>query len=174
MILKEQIEMKRVNLILVVLIAMVLVPTSSYSNEKTSPKQIGIQVLNILKSFDATNKKGFDKNFPTIQELRKMGETDKLTSNIKARNDITSYPRDVWLDQLSDSFNDIKKVGSKNNINWKNIKFSDFLYKVIYEDGIKYIEGQLAIKHSGKEFKFETYSIWDGKKYILLQISDYY
>ena len=166
--------MRKVNLTVIALLAMVLVPALSYSSENTSPKQIGSQVFNILRNFDATNKKVFERNFPTIQELRKMGENDKLTSNIEARNDITSYPRDVWLDQLSDSFNDIKKVESKNNINWRNIKFSDFLYKVIYEDGIKYVEGELAIKHGGKEFKFETYSIWDGSKYVLLQISDFY
>ena len=166
--------MRKINLMVIALLAMVLVPTSSYSSENTSPKQIGSQVFNILRNFDATNKKVFERNFPTIQELRKMGENDKLTSNIEARNDITSYPRDVWLDQLSDSFNDIKKVGSKNNISWRNIKFSDFLYKVIYEDGLKYVEGKLAIKHNGKEFKFETYSIWDGSKYMLLQISDFY
>lgn len=166
--------MRKINLTVFVLLAMVLVPTSSYSSENTSPKQIGSQVFNILRNFDATNKKVFERNFPTIQELRKIGENDNLTSNIEARNDITSYPRDVWLNQLSDSFNDIKKVGNKNNINWRNIKFSDFLYKVIYEDRIKYVEGELAIKHGGKEFKFETYSIWDGSKYVLLQISDFY
>lgn len=166
--------MKKINLIVIALLAMFVVPTSCFSSEKASPSGVGGQVFGVLKNFDANNKKGFEKNFPTIEVLRNLGKNDKLTSDIKARNDLTSYPKDEWLDQLSESFNEIKEVGIRNKINWRNIKFSDFIYKIIYEDGIKYVEGELAIKHGGKEYRFETFSIWDGGKYLLLQISDYY
>ena len=165
--------MRKIKLLVIALMA-VVIGFSSCNRGVTEPDKIGRQAFDILKNFDSNGRQGFEKNFPTIHDLRDLGRNDKVTTDIEIRNDLTSTPENEWLEQISDSFNDIKKVGNKNNINWRNIKFSDFLYKVMYEDRIKYVEGELAIKHGGKEFKFETYSIWDGSKYMLLQISDFY
>ena len=166
--------MRKFNLMAIALFAMLLVPVSCSSSQQSSPSEVGSQVFNVLKKFDITNRRAFERNFPTIQELRNLGKNDKLTSDQQAKNEITSYPKDEWTKQLTKSYNEIDAIGSRNNVNWQSITLSDFVYEVTYKSGIKYVEGELTINHRGDELKFVTYSVWDGRKYLLLQISDYY
>lgn len=166
--------MRKINLIVIALMA-VVIGFSSCNRGVTEPDKIGRQAFDILKNFDSNGRQGFEKNFPTIHDLRDLGRNDKVTTDIEIRNVLTSTPENEWLEQISENYADIKKMGNKHGINWKNIEYSDFIYEMEYEGGgLKYVEGELVIKHRGETYKIETYSMWNGKKYMILGIREYY
>lgn len=168
--------MKRINLVVFALLAIVVGFSSCGSNSSGvgEPHKIGEQVFNILKDFDATGRQGFVNNFPTIDYMRNLGKTDKLSINMEVRNDITSTSESEWAEQISNNYAEIQKLGKKHNINWNSIEYSDFLYEIENEEGgLKYVEGELHIQHHGEDYKIYTYSLWDGKKYILIQLDGY-
>lgn len=165
--------MRKISLMVIALLA-VVIGLASCTRGVTDPDKIGRQVFNILKDFDAKGLQGFEKNFYTIDEIRKLGKSDKLTTDIEVRNEITSTTVEEWQKGILSSYNEIQKMGREKNIIWKDIEYIDFTYEVNYKmESIRYILGSLLINYNEKEYHIQTYSMWNGKEYMLLQMEEY-
>ena len=81
--------MRKIKLLVIALMA-VVIGFSSCNRGVTEPDKIGRQAFDILKNFDVKGWQGFEKNFYTIDEIRKLGTNDKLSTDIEVRNKITS------------------------------------------------------------------------------------
>lgn len=148
--------------------------TSSSSIEKEvkgDPNQVGHLVYNILKGIDVESEDGEQKfiaNFLSVEEMRAFGESEKVTSDKKIINDFASLKEEDWTKLLSTLYGSIKAMGEEKNIDWQNIEYKDYVYKVSDDDGGgKYVAGILAVQHNNKFHQFIVYSIWNGEEYLL-------
>ena len=165
--------MRKINLILIAITLIVGFGSCNSKSDITSPDEIGHGVFEVLKNFDAKGEKGFIKNFMTIEEVRDLGKNTKVIPDIALRNELTSMDKDTWNANISNSYIAMKQMEVDNNINWKKIDYSDFVYKIKYEDKVAMnIEGILTFLSDGKEYKVDTYSMWNGKKYMLVQMGE--
>ena len=165
--------MRKIKLLVIALMA-VVIGFSSCNRGVTEPDKIGRQAFDILKNFDVKGWQGFEKNFYTIDEIRKLGTNDKLSTDIEVRNKITSTTEEEWKRGISNSYDEIQKMGREKQIFWKNIEYVDFTYEVDYKmESIRYIDGSLFIKYNEKVYHIQTYSMWNGKEYMLLQMEEY-
>ncbi len=161
--------MRKISIIVITLIIIVGFSACASGNSD-KPEEIGQQVFYILKTLEAKGKQGFSKNFMTIEEVRKLGKSNKVSFDSDIRNEMTSQDRDEWNENILTCYNSIKAKGEKYDINWKNIEYSDFTYEIQHQLGVKYIEGLLSIEYNGEIYEIKTYSMWNGKEYAILEI----
>lgn len=164
--------MKKISL-LVIIVSMLVGVSSCKSGGVNKPEEIGHHVFNILKELDGKGKEVFAKNFMTIEEVRDLGRNTKVVPELLLRNELTSLEKDEWVDNISNSERVIRKMAIDNEINWKKIEYSDFIYKIKHEESAAmYVEGVLTFVHDDKEYKLDTHSMWNGKEYLLVKIEN--
>jgi hypothetical protein len=54
----------------------------------------------------------------------------KIVTDEKTRNRMTSMLKEDWIGRIEGYYNDIKKKGGKYGINWQEIEYLDFVYKI--------------------------------------------
>ena len=166
--------MRKINLILMAVALIVGFSSCNSKKDSITPDEIGNGAFEVLKNFDAKGKQGFVKNFMTIEDVRDLGKNTKVIPDVALRNELTSMDKDVWNDNISNSYNSIKDMEVDNNINWKKIEYSDFVYKIKHEEKVPMnIEGVLIFMSDGREYKVDTYSMWNGKKYVLFKMDQH-
>ena len=164
--------MRKINLIVIALV-MIAGVTSCSGGGTSTPEEIGQHAFKVLKDFDAKKQKDFDKNFMTIEELRDLSINRKVIPDLLIRNTLTSIEKDEWADHITKSYSAIKNMGEDNAINWKKIEYSDFTYKVDYEEEVPMnIEGELIFMYKEEKYKLYTFSMWNGKEYLLVKMDN--
>lgn len=145
--------------------------SSDGEGKSTDPKQVGHLVFDILKSMDVESEKGVEKfreNFLSIDEVRELGESDKVTTDTKIKNDFLTLKEEDWTGLINSLYANLKAMGIENKIDWKNIEYNDFVFNLSDDKGGgKYAAGILAVNHNEQSYKFIVYSIWDGQEYLL-------
>lgn len=152
------------------LIAVIFALSACSSNAVKEPKEIGRQVFAMLKKLKSSSKEDYIANFISIEEIRKLGENEKLVKNADMRNEMTSMSKEKWTRNLEGDYNRTKEKGLALGINWGKIQYSDFIYELIEKDGLKGSEGKLYFKANEKLFAIETASIFNGKAYQLVEV----
>ena len=166
--------MRKIKLLVIALMA-VVIGFSSCNSGVTEPQQIGHQVFKILKTFDTKSRQEFDKEFPTTQDFINLNDSEYFKD---VKNLLPRTSESERNENISSCYNNIKTVGDENEIIWKDIKLSYFGYDVKYKDveyddnRLIYIEGELYFTHRGEEYKMETFSMWNGEEYMLMQIRE--
>ena len=165
--------MKKINF-KIVLVAMVFAFTACSTNNIKEPEQIGKQVFEILKSLSTKSKADYVSNFLSIEEVRELGKNEKVVTEEKTRNELTSMLKGQWVGRIEGYYNDIKEKGGEYGINWQEIEYLDFVYEIETDDGVKGCKGSLYFKYNDKPYKIKVTSIFNGKEYKLVKIRRLY
>jgi len=141
-------------------------PTREVNNTGLlEPIDVGNQVFNMLKNLDNSTKESFVSNFLTIEEIWEIGK--QLNENSEQ---FTSISEDRWQLIIESVYERIKLQGNNWNINWEEIKYSDFEFKKEEENGINGFKGTLFFKFNENSFKIDLFSILHDGKYKLFKV----
>jgi hypothetical protein len=165
--------MKKMNF-KVLFVAIIFALSSCSTNSIKEPEQIGKQVFEILKDISSSSKENYIANFLSIEEIRELGKNEEVVKYEDTRNEMTSMLKEEWISKIEKDYNRIKEKGGKSGISWNEIQYLDFVYELKYKKGMKFCAGELYFKFNDKSFKIEVKSIFDGKKYRLVEIEDLY
>lgn len=146
--------------------------SSCNSKRLTEPEHVGNKVFGVLESISIKSKKEYLKNFLSIEKLRELAKNEKIVTEEKARNRLTSITKTEWEDRIFDDYNNFKENGIAYEINWKNIEYLDFIYETKDFDGIKTLEGYIYFKHLDNSFRISIIAFWIGAEYKIVEIDD--
>lgn len=111
-------------------------------------------------------------NFLHIEEVRELVHSKKLKITEEKKNVITSITKDKYYSGIKKQHSKIKKDVIINEIGLKKISYSDFVYETKNEGGLTLCLGILYFKYNNKTYQIESTSIYTGKKYGLIAITD--
>ena len=116
-------------------------------------KQIGKQVFEMLRNLSTKSKADFVRNFLSIEEIRELGKNEP-----------------DWVGITEQYYKLIKEKGVELGINWQDIEYSDFVYKILTEGGFKGCLGSLYFKYKDKPYYIKVESIYTGTEYKLFKV----
>jgi len=154
------------------LIALLFAFISCSSNKVSEPEQIGKQVFEILKNISTDSRENYLKSFLSVEEIRALGKSEDAFIDESLRNEMTSLLKEEWMSRMDSDYNRIKEKAARAGINWKEIKYLDFVYEIETEKGIKGCTGKLYFGFNDKSYNIETTSLWNGTEYRLMRITD--
>ncbi len=152
-----------------VLIVLIILLFGCTDNSIKNPEQIGKQVFKILKNFDM-GKECFIENFISIEEIHQLATNTEVVKQEGTRKDMAAMVKKNWIGRLANKYERIEKNGKKHKIDWQTIEYSDFIYKIKNDEGIRGCKGELYFKSQGQSYEIQVSSIYNGKEYKLVKI----
>ncbi|XOV68743.1 MAG: hypothetical protein ACFHU9_06090 [Fluviicola sp.] len=141
------------------------------SEEQVStPEDIGPQVMKILEELNDITEREFQENFITSKQLQKIANNEQRINDEGQRRSMTSVTKEQMEVRYNFMFQRLKDAGKGFGINWENIKFVSFKHKKEIYRGAEFCSGELKFKHQSRSFTVETYSFYDGSRYILTSL----
>lgn len=134
------------------------------------PEDIGNQVHEIVKQIPTSTQDKFQTYFLKIEELRTFVNKPEMKINQKAKNKITSWPKDEYYADIVKKYDKIKESASSHEIDLSRITLEDFTYKVKEENGLKFCEGVLHFSYKKVSYTIEGTSIYTQNGYELFRI----
>ena len=162
---------RKFNKVFVLSILLIFILGACTDNTTTKePDQIGHVVFEMLKKLSTGSKQEFVQDFLSVEEMRKMAKDKELVKNEGIRNKITSTLKEEWNVNIEKLYNSLKEDGAAYGIEWNDIKYLDYIYKIEQNDGLNTCEGKLYFKYNDKSYNVKTGSIFDGNEYKLVEI----
>lgn len=129
---------------------------SCMQKEITTPEELGRQVFYMLTNISDDTKEDFSKSYVSLEELHILAKSDSVPLHpwIISVKFFPSITDEQWLSEIDEDYNEIKKVGIKNNFEWNNIKYVDFIYEKANRQNFNCYSGTLYFK-----YKNQTYSV---------------
>jgi len=152
------------------IICIIAISHLGFASKITNPENIGKQVFKILKDFEKNKQVGFSQNFITIKEIWELANNKDVIKSEMSRKQMASMEYKFWNDRIDSRYERIKENGKKYNIRWDEIEYSDFLYCIKFEDGIRGCKGDLSFKHKDNFFEINVSYVFDGKEFKLVNI----
>lgn len=146
--------------------------SSCVEEKKNEPEQIGRNVFEILKNISSESKQQYLEHFPSIEDIRILAKNENLITNQKTRNEMTSMPKEKWLEVILKDYNQTKEKAATLGINWQEITYLDYVYEIEEKKGFKGSKGKLYFKSNEKSYNIEVNSIWNGTEYMIVRIRD--
>lgn len=154
------------------LVLSVLVLTACGPSSRVSdPEDVADQVMDILEDMGDMSKEDFREEFLTFDELQDLAEDEEAITKSLARKRLKERKESDFNEDLDKSFSRLIERGAEYDIEWDDIEFVDFEYKVDKNDGIKACGGRVIFKSGNKKYTASSVSIWDGSGYCLLSLS---
>ncbi|SES83469.1 hypothetical protein SAMN05444285_102221 [Draconibacterium orientale] len=160
---------KNVMRVIMLIIAVNLISCDSIK-KATEPEDIGMYAFELLKTLSQTTKSDYVNSFLTIEEIRVLGKNEVVVTDSDTRNELTSMPKEEWVEDIEDDYNELKQDGGENGIKWAEIEYLDFVYEMDNEGGIKVCEGELFFKYKEDSYSVDLAAIFDGTEYKLVEL----
>lgn len=160
---------KNVMRVIMLIIAVNLISCDS-TKKATEPEDIGMYAFELLKTLSQTTKSDYVNSFLTIEEIRELGKNEVVVTDPNTRNELTSMPKEEWVEDIEDDYNELKQDGGENGIKWAEIEYLDFVYEMDNEGGIKVCEGELFFKYKEDSYSVDLAAIFDGTEYKLVEL----
>jgi hypothetical protein len=138
------------------------------------PEQVGEKVYQIAKRLNTQSKEEYIKFFLTVEEMRELGKNEELITEENIRNYLTSMSKDNWNQIVFKEYDHIISRGKEYKIDWAEIEYSDYTFKIDKEDGFKSSTGKLYFKDQENSYYLETVAIWNGIEYKIVEINGIY
>ncbi|WP_420573111.1 hypothetical protein [Kordia sp.] len=160
--------MKKSIYILVLVLTSTLI--SCNSSQPTPEELVGKDTFELLQKMETISKDDFNTYFISLEELREFAKDTTIKDAF--RNAITNVSKDIHLIRLQQSYDMIKESGTRYEIDWKNIKFREYLYQTREESGITFHDGFVAFDDQDKKFVAKIVSINCKGKQRLFNLSN--
>lgn len=152
------------------LLAFALVFHSCNITSSSEPEDVGKKAFSAIKKLSTDNQLRYMENFITIEELRKIGSSENGHESSPGHNRLTSITKEEWTTDINEKYIEAKKKGASYGINWTEIEYLDYIYKVDELEGLKVMSGELYFKYSETSYKMRVSAIWTGREYKIVVI----
>ncbi len=142
-------------------------------NSANQPKDIGIQVMDLLNVMGEITKPEFPKYFISAEELKDIASNKDLGIEKKQSRIMSTTTREAMKVRYNFMFKRLKRSGKRMGLNWEKAEFVDFNYEIKEQGGAKFCYGVLQFKYRSDIFSVSTTSIFDGEKYILSSVDQF-
>lgn len=150
----------------------ILFLSSCVEEKKNEPEQIGRNTFEILKNISIKSKQQYIEHFPSVEDIRELAKNETLVTDQKTRNEMTSMPKEEWIELILKDYNQTKEKAATLGINWQEITYLDYVYEIEEKKGLKGVKGKLYFKSNEKSYHIEVNSIWNGTEYMIIRIKD--
>jgi len=137
------------------------------------PQQMGKHAFKILKNFSKWDTQTYLKQIMSLEEIHQLAKNNQLVKEESARNKILSITQNKWHDEVIDDFMEVRKEAASKGIEWRKIKYLDFIYSIEEDAGITMCKGELFFKYQERAFSIEVMYILAEDGYRLVQIDDF-
>lgn len=145
--------MKKLNILLLFLISL-----NSCTQKIKEPQDIGKVIFNILREdMTSMSKEEYSEKLLSIDEAKSVGINSEEYSNT-----------------ISDNYANFIEKSKLENIDWNNIEYLDFEYKIKRGRPSEVIRGIVSFKYKDKINKVKIFAVWTGEEYRFCEISGPY
>jgi hypothetical protein len=160
------------------LLLFILFQVSSAQNETVAAMKSQVKEMTKQISDNGSFTRSiFKENMVAIELLRKAADLPELRMSDKNKAVVKSIKRAAYNELLQEDHQAIIEIATSFNINWKKIRFEDFLYKskAVFKLGQPGFEGLLIFKDKKQKnilFTMRVDFIMLGTDPYILEIDD--
>jgi len=155
------------------LLAIAFILFSLTSIKAVEPQEMGKHSFKILKNFNKWDTQTYLKQIMSLEEFHQLGKNNQLVKEERSRNKIQSLTEKKWHGEIIDNYMEVRKDAARKGIEWRKIKYLDFIYSIEGDDGITICKGELFFKYKERAFSVEVGYILAEDGYRLVQIDDF-
>lgn len=159
------------NRLFTLLLFAVLFSFNSNAQDGHQADLLAERIISSMKKFDTTNEQTLrrilisEKEIPEFIAALDMPEEEKV--------EMENRLKDGFLDrQYQRNFERIVVESRETGINWKNIEYEDFLYKLRLRDGVKELKGDIYFKDGEEHYEMRVHAGLLNGRYIILELED--
>lgn len=158
------------NRLLLTAIAVISLSVSSLAQDGRAIDVLAKQIIKVVKHLDTTNATTYIKHMIELEDIHEMvelssiGEEEKeMVLGMISEKDITErHTRNFYR-----LVNDIQNTG----INWKGVKYEEFLYRLRMDDGVKELKGDIYLQEGENHYKMQVMAAFIEGEYELLELT---
>ncbi|MFK7747024.1 MAG: hypothetical protein AB8B65_01405 [Kordia sp.] len=154
--------MKKLQIVLIALLTSSLFISCQKTKGVSNADDMGRYAFDILKNLDNLSSDEFINTLCTAEEIKAFGKRNAETLDPKAKKGIDDIKKESHEERVGRDYDRLKKGAEKNKISWSAIEYDSYDFEERDQDGIKFVQGKLSIKH-----KDETYIV--GINYALME-----
>lgn len=145
------------------------VVASAQDHHTCAPEELRAAVMNLLKGIDSTKFEAYNALFMTEKEYELLIANADLNEDEKQifledaeQKSLNAEQRREFLQLIFD--------GRRTDLNWKNIEYTDFLYKLRLVDGEKMLTGTIYFTDGEDEYEIHLRSYFVNDTYRLTEL----
>ncbi len=145
--------MKKLNIIILFLIIL-----NSCTQKIKEPQDIGKAVFDILQ-----------------KDITSMS-MEEYAGYLLSKDEVKSFGinSEEYVNSISDNYNKFIEKSKSKNIDWNNVQYIDFEYKIKSGGPSEVIRGIVSYKYNDKTYKAKVFALWIGEEYRFIEISGPY
>lgn len=152
--------------------------TISFSSiaQSTDGKKIDQMVNRVIKGlqkFDTTNIASFRKVLISDEEIQDF--ITAMDADEEFKQEIRDNIKEGMFDgAMEASYRDFANETRRSGINWKKIKYENFLYEVRERDGLKQLRGELSFIEGENQYQVQLTAGLLNNKFVLIELEDFH
>ena len=155
-------------LIYILFLVVISVVYSSCNADASAEGTIGKHTFSLLQKLDSISSADFSNHFISIEELRTFAKDTTVEASF--RNAITSVSKEKYEKGLLQSYEMLKESGVRQQINWKDITFKEYVFQERPDSGVTFHDGFVVFNHDTKTFmaKIVSFEYEDEQRLFIL------
>jgi hypothetical protein len=145
--------MKKLNILLLLFISSI-----SCNQKIKEPQDIGKAVFNILQ-----------------KDITSMS-LEEYAGYLLSKDEVKSFGinSEEYVNNTSDGYNGFIEKSKSKNIDWNNVQYLDFEYKIKSGGPTELIRGIVSYKYNDITYEAKVFAVWTGEEYRFIEISGPY
>lgn len=135
----------------------------SCSQNNSDVKKLETKAFETLKSMGSLSYDAYIKKYILLENYKALAKKTALDDDY--RNEILAITKADWDFYRTSEYQDIKEIGSSNNIDWEKITIIDFNYTTNKDYGFDWLEAEFYFKYNDEFYELRVYAIHDSKDY---------
>jgi hypothetical protein len=136
--------------IYIISLIVISVVYSSCNAGASADETIGKRTFELLQKLDTISSASFSNHFISLEELREFVKDTAIQDNF--RNAMTSLSKEKHQEGLLQAYEMIKESGVRQQINWKDITFKEYVFQERPDNGVTFHDGFVVFNHHTKTF----------------------
>lgn len=144
---------------------------SACNSSASADDPIGKYTFELLQKLDTISSADFEKNFITLEELREFAKDTTIQGTF--RNAITTVTKEIHQERILQSYEMLKESGKRQQINWQNITYDEYVFQLRLDSGVTFQDGYLLFTHDSKKYITKLVSFNYKEKQRLFILSNF-
>lgn len=148
----------------------VLIPTLSFSQAGScATETLRASIMEVMIDFNKNSFKKYKSLFITENELMML--IDKLTLDELEKEAVRAEVSNDFLgERIENEFKDLLDNTAELDLDWSNIEFEDFLYRLRFRDGVKELKGEIYFKEGEEHYEMRVIAAYLNNEYHVVEL----
>jgi hypothetical protein len=114
--------------------------------------------------------------FDILQKDITSMSMEEYAGYLLSKDEVKSFGinSEEYVNDTSDRYNRFIEESKSKNIDWNNVQYLDFEYKIKSGGPTELIRGIVSYKYNDKTYEAKVFAVWTGEEYRFIEISGPY